>query len=158
MLFRSGGGLDVQLGHLAGIRDIVAVDVNRALPALLAQSREYHGGVYERAGAILRVAEGRQFLRQQRAPFDVIYLALTQTASADDPALVAMVHPDVAKTLELLDSAGGMPPMRLRPGVQAAELMWTQQFKGEAVNLSGMTETGRQPSAVPSRKVQTSIR
>ena len=90
-------------------------------------------------------------------PFPIAPL-LTQTASADDPALVAMVHPDVAKTLELLDSAGGMPPMRLRPGVQAAELMWTQQFKGEAVNLSGMTETGRQPSAVPSRKVQTSTR
>ena len=63
---------------------------------------------------------------------------LTATASADDPALARMVHPDLAKTLEMLDQAGSAPPMRLRPGLQAAQLMWAQQFKGEAINLSSL--------------------
>jgi hypothetical protein len=84
---------------------------------------------------------------------------MTQTASADDPALVRMVHPDVAKTLELIDQAGGMPPMRLRPTLQTAELMWAQQFQGQAVNLSNMTEQpSPPPTAVPNRRVQTSVK
>jgi uncharacterized protein YcbK (DUF882 family) len=86
-------------------------------------------------------------------PFPIAPL-MTQTASADDPALVRLVHPDVAKTLELIDQAGGMPPMRLRPTMQTAEIMWAQQFKGEAVNLSGMTDAPSPASAaVPNRKV-----
>lgn len=60
---------------------------------------------------------------------------LTETPSPDDPALAHMQHPDVAKTLELLDQAGSMPPMRLRPGLQTVQLLWAQQFKGEAVAL-----------------------
>jgi hypothetical protein len=40
---------------------------------------------------------------------------LTTSASADDPALIDLVHPDVPRTLEMLDQAGSMPPMRLRP-------------------------------------------
>jgi hypothetical protein len=63
---------------------------------------------------------------------------LTATASVDDPALARMVHPDLAKTLEMLTDGGSAPPMRLRPGSQTAHLMWAQQFKGEAINLSSL--------------------
>lgn len=82
---------------------------------------------------------------------------MTQTASADDPALVQLVHPDAAKTFELLDQAGSMPPMRLLPAQQAAQLMLAQQFKGEAVNL----RTAGLASALPAgggRKVSTTSR
>ena len=65
---------------------------------------------------------------------------LTATASADDPALARIVHPDLAKTLEMLDQAGSVPPMRLRPGSQTAQLLWAQQFKGEAINLSSLID------------------
>jgi uncharacterized protein YcbK (DUF882 family) len=89
-------------------------------------------------------------------PFPIAPL-LTLTASADDPALVRMQHPDVAKTLELLDTASGMPPMRLRPGQQVAQIMWAQQFKGEAVNLNAMTEDPSSArSGLQNRKVSTS--
>ena len=54
---------------------------------------------------------------------------LTATASPDDPALARLHHPDVARTFDLLDQAGAMPPMRLRPGQQVAQLLWAQQFK-----------------------------
>ncbi len=65
---------------------------------------------------------------------------LTATASVDDPALARMVHPDLAKTLEMLSEGGSVPPMRLRPGSQTAQLMWAQQFKGEAINLSSLID------------------
>jgi len=82
---------------------------------------------------------------------------LTTTSSADDPALARMVHPDLNKTLEMLDQAGSVPPMRLRPGSQAAQLMWAQQFKGEAVNFFMLTDPDRsaRASSVNNRVVHT---
>jgi len=81
-------------------------------------------------------------------PFPIAPL-LTATASADDPALARMTHPNLGKTLELLDQVGSVPPMRLRPGLQAAQLMWAQQFRGEAVNLSSLVDPD--PSETPTR-------
>ena len=78
---------------------------------------------------------------------------LTATACADDPALARMVHPDLNKTLEMLDQAVSVPPMRLRPGPQTAQLMWAQEFKGEAINLSSLSiwvPSGPRPRRWPS--------
>jgi uncharacterized protein YcbK (DUF882 family) len=85
---------------------------------------------------------------------------MTENASADDPALTKMVHPDVAKTLELLDQAGSMPPMKLRPGAQVAQLMWAQQFKGGMASIddlfaSGADLTGPASAKISDRKVKT---
>jgi len=83
---------------------------------------------------------------------------LTATASVDDPALARMRHPDLAKTLEMLDQASSIAPMRLRPGSQAAQLMWAQQFKGEAINLSSLVDLGASrpaPAPLAERRVQT---
>jgi hypothetical protein len=79
---------------------------------------------------------------------------LTVSASADDPALSGMVHPNLSKVLETLDQEHVAPPMRLRPGLHAAERLWAHQFKGEAIDLSSLIQpdaTGR----LPSRKVAT---
>lgn len=78
----AGGGLDVLITSEAGARDITAVDINRALPGLLEEFRDYHGDVYARTGAELIVAEGRHYLKKQTKPFDVIYMALSQTSTA----------------------------------------------------------------------------
>jgi uncharacterized protein YcbK (DUF882 family) len=85
---------------------------------------------------------------------------MTETASADDPALAKMVHPDVAKTLELLDQAGSMPPMKLRPGAQVAQLMWAQQFQGGMASIDDLFATGADltapaKGAISDRKVKT---
>jgi uncharacterized protein YcbK (DUF882 family) len=93
-------------------------------------------------------------------PFPIAPL-LTLTASADDAALTRLVRPDVARTLDLLNQAGDVPPMRLRPGRQLAQLMWAQQFKGEAVNLTSLIDGEPSPPAtagLSSRKVKTTQR
>jgi hypothetical protein len=70
-----------------------------------------------------------------------------------------MYAPDPQRTLELLDLAGTMPPMRLRPPHQLAALMLSQQFKGEAINLSALGErAGADGAALSSRRVATSPR
>ncbi len=78
----AGGGLDVQIGRAAGVKEIEAVDINRALPKLLEQFKDFHGDVYGKAGTELIIAEGRNFLARDQRQFDVIYFALTQTATA----------------------------------------------------------------------------
>jgi hypothetical protein len=85
---------------------------------------------------------------------------LTATASLDDPALARMIHPDLDKTLEMLDQVSSVPPMRLRPGPQTARLMWAQEFKGEAVNLSSLIDPddaprGAAPAPLAERRVLT---
>jgi uncharacterized protein YcbK (DUF882 family) len=82
---------------------------------------------------------------------------LTATASVDDPALARMVHPNLGKTLEMLDQGASVPPLRLRPGSQMAQLMWAQQFKGEAINLSSLIDLDQSQAAAPviGRKVVT---
>jgi hypothetical protein len=81
---------------------------------------------------------------------------LTVTASADDPALSGMVHPHLGKVLETLGQENVAPPMRLRPGVHAAERIWAHQFTGGAVDLSMLLDT-EAPAAVPlpNRRVAT---
>ncbi|MHA1574266.1 MAG: YcbK family protein, partial [Alphaproteobacteria bacterium] len=93
-------------------------------------------------------------------PFPLAPL-LTQSASIDDDALGGLVHPDVARTLDLLNEDQIVLPLRLRPGRQAAEFMWAQQFQGKAVNLTAL-ELAEPPRPVPagltSRSVRTSWR
>jgi hypothetical protein len=72
---------------------------------------------------------------------------LTATASIDDPALAQIIHPDFARTLEAMDQVASAPPMRLRPGLQLARSMWTQEFKGEAIDLSSLIDPDAAPSA-----------
>jgi uncharacterized protein YcbK (DUF882 family) len=87
-------------------------------------------------------------------PFPIAPL-LTATASVDDPMLAVMVHPDIAKVLELLDQPETVAPMRLRPGVYEAEAMWAAQSKGVAIDISVLSDAGDsvRPARQDSRKV-----
>jgi uncharacterized protein YcbK (DUF882 family) len=80
---------------------------------------------------------------------------LTTTASADDPALSGLVHPDLSKVLETMGQENASP-MRMRPGLHAAERLWAHQFKGDAVDLSSIMDVAAQAgTGLPSRKVAT---
>ena len=100
------------------------------------------------------------------APFPILPL-LTETASADDPALARMVHPNVARTFDMIDDEGRILPMKLRPGEQTAQLLFAKEFRGQAVDLSAIDEAyGKAQAAKASpgsqglaeRKVKTSPR
>jgi hypothetical protein len=48
--------------------------------------------------------------------------------------------------------------MSLRPGQQVAELMWAQEFRGEAVNVSELEATNRSapaPAGLAAKSVRT---
>lgn len=78
---------------------------------------------------------------------------LTETASVDDPALTKLVHPDLARTAELFDTSTKVEPMRLRPGRNLSELMWSETFG----NTIALDRLGPQPAPgqIASRRVAT---
>lgn len=91
-------------------------------------------------------------------PFPVAPL-LTQSASADDEALVKIVHPDLQRTLDLLDDKEIVLPMRLRPGNQVSHVMWAQQFQGGAVDFTAQhADEVARASGLASRSVRTTAR
>jgi hypothetical protein len=92
-------------------------------------------------------------------PFPIAPL-LTQSASADDEALVKIVHPNLQRTLDLLDDKEIVLPMRLRPGGQVARVTWAQQFQGSAVDFSEQHSDGAADVAshMTSRPVRTTAR
>ncbi len=94
-------------------------------------------------------------------PFPIAPL-LTTSASADDPALIQLTHPDAVKTLDLLDGIDTIPPLQFRPGAGVARLLLSQRFTGKAVDLNalyGRTSpaqgTGRTNNALKRRRVTT---
>lgn len=93
-------------------------------------------------------------------PFPLAPL-LTATPSADDAALSVMQSPDVRKTLAMLDDDMTSPPMRLRPGQQMAELLWSKEFRGQAVGLNDLVAERSAPQpdgGVADRLVKTTSR
>jgi uncharacterized protein YcbK (DUF882 family) len=92
-------------------------------------------------------------------PFPLAPL-LTQTASADDEALGTLTHPVFSETMDLLTSDMTAPPMRLRPGHQLAELLWSKEFSGQAVDLTDLIPAESQPTlgGITERRVKTSER
>ena len=96
-------------------------------------------------------------------PFPIAPL-LTESPSADDAALVKLVHPDIARTLELLDDRPVVLPLHLRPGEQTAEVAGAQQFRGEAVDASSLgpsadaCSAGPAPEGLASHAVKTTAR
>jgi hypothetical protein len=65
------------------------------------------------------------------------------------------------RTLDLLDDRQIVLPLKLRPGRQVAEVMWAQQFQGDAVDVSALEEalsTRNAPSSLASRSVKTTAR
>lgn len=82
---------------------------------------------------------------------------LTTSLSANDKNQAHLVHPDFARTGELLDGATAVPQMRLRPGRQIAQLVWSQEFGGSGPSLArvgaqAQNEAGR---SLAGRRVQT---
>ena len=80
---------------------------------------------------------------------------ITQTASADDPALQHMTHPDIDRTLALLVEDGtAHPPLQMRPGFKVASLLWSQTFSGAGAWTATRVTQQQEKSAIGRRMVR----
>lgn len=82
-----GGGLDVIFGVLAGFEMIEAVEVDSDILKILKDYEEFNGGILELAGVRYIVGEGRTYLKRRNKCYDLIYLALSQTATSSKMGL-----------------------------------------------------------------------
>ncbi|HET7292238.1 MAG TPA: hypothetical protein VFM88_07430 [Vicinamibacteria bacterium] len=89
----AGGGLDVLLALAAGASEVDAVDVNPALPGIVADPRfrETSARAYRDPRVRLRIEEGRSFLSRAGA-YDVIYAACALTNTLQAGAGVVESH------------------------------------------------------------------
>ncbi len=69
---------------------------------------------------------------------------LNEDASINDPALSRLIHPDFASTRNYIDIEVRPLPLRFKPGIQFAEMLWSDLFAGSAVTniLSAEFESG----------------
>ncbi|MFT3697805.1 MAG: hypothetical protein QM831_31990 [Kofleriaceae bacterium] len=82
LVLASGAGASVWLARRYGAHAIDAVEVNPAIPDLLARWRVFAGDVYERPGTRLITADARRFLADSNDHYDLIELALALTGNA----------------------------------------------------------------------------
>lgn len=77
----SGGGVDVVCSLIAGAKRVDAVDVNPAMKVFAEKFREFNGGIYRKPGVRFYIAEARSFVKQAKRRYDLVVMALTQTAT-----------------------------------------------------------------------------
>lgn len=81
LLLGAGAGASVWLAKKYGASRVDAVEVNPAIPGLLARWRHFAGDVYGQDGVRLIIADARRFLVDTPERYDVIELALALTGN-----------------------------------------------------------------------------
>jgi len=83
LIIGPGGGLDVLLALMAGVKNITAVEVNPQTVQIVAENSDYNGGVYTRFDNVkIVVADGRSFLKRTDRRFDLIFLRIPVTKTS----------------------------------------------------------------------------
>ncbi len=78
-----GGGRDILLALMGGVRKVTAVEVNEDLVDIVREYSWYNGGIYTGLDSVdVVVDEGRNFLKRQKDKYDIIMLSLPYTNSS----------------------------------------------------------------------------
>lgn len=76
-----GGGGDILLALLAGAREVEGAEVNPSIFRMMREFSHFNGGVYDLPGVRIELGDARSILESKRRRYDLIYSALTQTAT-----------------------------------------------------------------------------
>ena len=80
LLIGPGGGRDILLALMGGVREIIAVEINKDLVDLVRRYSWFNGGIYSGLKNVnIIVDEGRNFLKRQKEKYDIIMLSLPVT-------------------------------------------------------------------------------
>jgi spermidine synthase len=82
LVLGAGAGASVSLARRYGATRVDAVEVNPAIPALLARWKDFAGDVYHQPGVRLFVEDARRHLADSSERYDLIELALALTGNA----------------------------------------------------------------------------
>ncbi len=83
LILGPGGGRDVDVALLGGVKRITAVEVNPDVVAIVRKFSAYNGGIYSgRPGVTAVVGDGRNFVRTTDSRYDLIMAAIPVTKSS----------------------------------------------------------------------------
>ena len=82
MLIGPGGGLDILLASAVGAKQIDGAELNPSIPRDRAAAiGDFNGQIYDYRTCNIQVDEGRSFVARSDKQYDLIYMALTKTAT-----------------------------------------------------------------------------
>jgi hypothetical protein len=101
LVLAAGAGASVWLAKRYGATRIDAVEVNPAIPELLARWKHFAGDVYHQPGVHLFIADARRYLADTAERYDLIELALALTGNAQAQASGMEAHLYTVEAVEL---------------------------------------------------------
>lgn len=81
LLIGPGGGLDVLLALAVGASQIEGAELNPSMLPIVRRYRDFAGPLYDYDNVHVRTAEGRSYVRRSPSQYDLIYMALTKSAT-----------------------------------------------------------------------------
>lgn len=82
LIIGPGGGKDVLLALLGGVKEITAVEINPGSIKAVKEFSSFNGGIYDFSNVKIFVGDGRSFVRRSSEKYDIIYLSLVFTQKA----------------------------------------------------------------------------
>lgn len=94
LVLGAGGGREVRAALQAGQKEVVAVEINRAIAneVMLGKMLEYSGGLYQKPEVELVVADGRSYVRATDRRFRTIVMSLVDTWAAASVGGLSLVE------------------------------------------------------------------
>jgi len=87
LLIGPGGGLDILMALAIGTKQIDGAELNPAIPRIVRKFRDFCGPIYDYQNVNIKVAEGRSYVSRSSQRYDLIYMALTKTATTASSSL-----------------------------------------------------------------------
>ena len=104
LLIGPGGGRDILLALMGGVREIIAVEINKDLVDLVRKYSWFNGQIYTGLKNVnIIVSEGRNFLKRQKEKYDIIILSLPVTNTSRSLEGYALTENFLFTTESILD-------------------------------------------------------
>jgi hypothetical protein len=87
LLIGPGAGLDVLLAQAVGAERIEGAELNPSMLPIVRRYRDFSGPLYDYSNVNVHVAEGRSYVRRSPRNYDLIYMALTKSATTASSSL-----------------------------------------------------------------------
>ena len=92
LLIGPGGGLDVLLAFAVGSKEIDGPELNPSIPKVMRDFGDLNGRLYDYANVNVSIDEGRSYLNRATKQYDMIYMALTYSATTGGTGGLALVE------------------------------------------------------------------
>ena len=145
LILEPGGGFDLLVALSEGARHATAVEANPLVVDAVRQQGAWAGSLYDDPRVDLVVRQGRSFVRQTRARYDVIALALTAPQRTVVSGAYSLVE-DYTRTVEaFVDDVERLDENGLLVVVRWLQVPPSESIRAFALAVEAIARTGGDP-------------